>query len=339
MYPLAHLAHNIWTSTRRLRSSERVHIYFIVYNFINTIHSFNLLGTYGIVYKARNKETDAIVALKRIRLDDENEGIPCSAVREISLLKELHHPNIVELLDILHSPKKLTLVFEFLDSDLKKFLDTNVATNNDEESKLPGTKKSAKSAGTTDYYYGEAEGEVIKSFLYQLLKGVAYCHSKLVLHRDLKPQNLLISRQGQLKIADFGLARPFGAPVRSYSPEVVTLWYRSPDILLGSKFYSTSIDIWSIGCIFAEMVTGRPLASGNTVFDQLLKIQKVLGTPAQGDWPEFEEYLKEAVGANVITRVQKQQLTNSVAPMKFETLFPSLDSDGLDLLKVTRIVQ
>ena len=198
-------------------------------------------------------------------------------MREISLLKELRHPNIVELLDILHSPKKLTLVFEYLDSDLKKFLDTNVATNTEDTKQLKGSVSvSAKTSATTssskgantDYYYGEAEGEVIKSFLYQLLKGVAYCHSKLVLHRDLKPQNLLISRQGQLKIADFGLARPFGAPVRSYSPEVVTLWYRSPDILLGSKFYSTSIDMWSIGCIFAEMVTGRPLASGNTVFDQ-----------------------------------------------------------------------
>lgn len=291
--------------------------------------SFNL-GTYGIVYKARNKETDEIVALKRIRLDDENEGIPCSAVREISLLKELRHPNIVELLDILHSPKKLTLVFEYLDSDLKKFLDTNVVTN--DETKQKGGKKT-NTAGT-DYYYGEAEGEVIKSFLYQLLKGVSYCHCKLVLHRDLKPQNLLISRQGQLKIADFGLARPFGAPVRSYSPEVVTLWYRSPDILLGSKFYSTSIDMWSVGCIFAEMVTGRPLASGNTAFDQLLQIQKVLGTPTGSDWPEFEEYLKEAVEATLITTAQKQQLLVAVSAMKIEKLLPTLEADGVDLLKV-----
>ena len=273
------------------------------------------------------------MALKRIRLDDENEGIPCSAVREISLLKELRHPNIVDLLDILHSPKKLTLVFEYLDSDLKKFLDMNVATNDDTKPK--GGKKNSRSG--TDYYYGEAEDEVIKSFLYQLLKGVAYCHSKLVLHRDLKPQNLLISRQGQLKIADFGLARPFGAPVRSYSPEVVTLWYRSPDILLGSKFYSTSIDMWSVGCVFAEMVTGRPLASGNTAFDQLLKIQKVLGTPSSADWPDYEEYLKEAVEGGLVTRAQKQQLTAAVPAMKIEALLPALDPDGIDLLKVNRI--
>lgn len=249
------------------------------------------------------------------------------------MLKELRHPNIVELIDILHSPKKLTLVFEYLDSDLKKFLDTNVLTNQKGEEKTERHKSTSNR--DKDYYYGEAEDEVIKSFLYQLLKGVAYCHSKLVLHRDLKPQNLLISRQGQLKIADFGLARPFGAPVRSYSPEVVTLWYRSPDVLLGSKFYSTSIDMWSVGCIFAEMVTGRPFASGNTPYDQLLKIQKVLGTASLAEWPEYEEYLGAAVEGNLLTKTQKQQLTSSVPTMRFEALFPSLEPEGIDLLKVS----
>ena len=259
-------------------------------------------------------------------------------MREISLLKELRHPNIVELIDILHSPKKLTLVFEYLDSDLKKFLDTNVATNKEEKEEKNQRNKKVGMGKEKDYYYGEAEEEVIKSFLYQLLKGVAYCHSKLVLHRDLKPQNLLISRQGQLKIADFGLARPFGAPVRSYSPEVVTLWYRSPDVLLGSKFYSTSIDMWSIGCIFGEMVTGRPFASGNTSFDQLLKIQKLLGTPNSTEWPEFEEYLNSAIEANLINKSQKQQLLFSQPQMRFEVIFPTLEPEGIDLLKVKSLL-
>lgn len=245
----------------------------------------------------------------------------------------------MELIDILHSPKKLTLVFEYLDSDLKKFLDTNVATNvnsnknkTDNESLIGAEVEKEKEK---DYYYGEAEDEVIKSFLYQLLKGVAYCHSKLVLHRDLKPQNLLISRQGQLKIADFGLARPFGAPVRSYSPEVVTLWYRSPDVLLGSKYYSTSIDMWSIGCIFAEMVTGRPFASGNTSVDQFMKILKVLGSPNSTDWPEYEEILNEAVKGNFITKEQRNKILSVVPGIKFENLFPeAFESDGIDLMKV-----
>jgi len=181
-------------------------------------------GTYGIVYKAKNKETGEIVALKRIRLESVDEGVPCTAIREISLLKELNHPNIVRLYDVIHSEKKLTLVFEYLDQDLKKYLDD---------------------------CRGEIPLALTKSFLFQLLKGVAFCHEHKVLHRDLKPQNLLINRKGELKLADFGLARAFGIPVRSYSHEVVTLWYRPPDVLLGSRKYSTPIDIWSAGCIFA----------------------------------------------------------------------------------------
>lgn len=110
--------------------------------------------------------------------------------------------------------------------------------------------------------------------MYQLLKGIAFCHEHRVLHRDLKPQNLLINKKGELKLADFGLARAFGIPVRSYSHEVVTLWYRAPDVLMGSRKYGTPIDIWSAGCIFAEMITGRPLFPGTSASDQLLKIFK-----------------------------------------------------------------
>ena len=149
-------------------------------------------GTYGIVYKAKDRLSDTIVALKRIRLEAEDEGIPSTAIREISLLKELRHPNIVRLYDVVHTERKLTLVFEYLDQDLKKYLDVC-------ESGLNPT--------------------VVMSFLFQLLTGVAYCHHHRVLHRDLKPQNLLLNREGDLKLADFGLARAFGIPVRSYTHE------------------------------------------------------------------------------------------------------------------------
>ncbi|KAG9062872.1 cyclin-dependent serine/threonine protein kinase [Linnemannia hyalina] len=234
-------------------------------------------GTYGIVYKAQNRETNDVVALKRIRLDNEEEGVPCTAIREISLLKELKHANIVRLYDVLHTEKKLTLVFEFLDSDLKKFLDT---------------------------YSGDIDVLTIKQLMYQLLRGIAYCHEHRVLHRDLKPQNLLINKKGDLKLGDFGLARAFGIPVRSYSHEQ----------------YSTSIDIWSAGCIFAEMASGRPLFPGSSVKDQLLKIFKILGTPTEETWPglsKLPEYRPDFP---------------MYKPVPLVNLVPKLDGPGVDLL-------
>lgn len=219
-------------------------------------------GTYGVVYKARNRETGELVALKRIRLNSEDEGVPCTAIREIALLKELRHANIVRLYDVLHTENKLTLVFEYLDHDLKRYMDERG---------------------------GHLDIPTVKLFLAQLLRGVSYCHQKRVLHRDLKPQNLLINKRGELKLADFGLARAFGIPVRSYTHEVVTLWYRAPDVLMGSRKYSTPIDLWSAGCIFAEMITGRPMFAGNSPNDQLVRIFKVLGTPNEGIFPGISE--------------------------------------------------
>ncbi|XP_031796096.1 cyclin-dependent-like kinase 5 [Sarcophilus harrisii] len=154
---------------------------------------------------------------------------------------------------------KEMICFEFCDQDLKKYFDS---------------------------CNGDLDPEIVKSFLFQLLKGLGFCHSRNVLHRDLKPQNLLINRNGELKLADFGLARAFGIPVRCYSAEVVTLWYRPPDVLFGAKLYSTSIDMWSAGCIFAELANaGRPLFPGNDVDDQLKRIFRLLGTPTEEQWP------------------------------------------------------
>jgi len=218
-------------------------------------------GTYGVVYKAKDRIRNVLVALKKIRLESEDEGTPSTAVREVSILKQLQHPNIVQLYEVIHTETSLTLVFEYLDQDLKNYLDAC------------GDK------GIDEY--------TIKSFLYQLLQGIAHCHKNHILHRDLKPQNLLINMEGELKLADFGLARGFGIPVKKFTHEVVTLWYRPPDVLLGSTNYSTPVDIWGIGCIFAEMVTGRPLFCGTSDSDQLLKIFKVLGTPTLQEWPEI----------------------------------------------------
>jgi len=249
-------------------------------------------GTYGVVYKAQDPKGD-IYALKTIRLEAEDEGIPSTAIREISLLKELQHPNIVRLCDVIHTERKLTLVFEYLDQDLKKLL---------------------------DLCDGGLAGAMTQSFLYQLLRGIAYCHQHRVLHRDLKPQNLLINRDGALKLADFGLARAFGIPVRSYTHEVVTLWYRAPDVLMGSRKYSTPVDIWSVGCIFAEMVNGRPLFPGNTDADQLQKIFKVLGTPSESSWPTITELPDWKPNFPIFEA------------MSWSSIVPTLEVPGMELL-------
>lgn len=214
-------------------------------------------GTYGVVYKAKNRSTGRLVALKKIRLETEAEGVPSTAIREISLLKELEHPNVVSLIDVIHTNRKLYLVFEFIDMDLRKYMDS--CTDN-----MPL--------------------DLVRSYIWQLLQGVAYCHSHRVLHRDLKPQNLLVDRLGGIKLADFGLARAFGVPVRMYTHEVITLYYRPPEILLGAKYYSTAIDVWSLGCIFAEMITKKPLLPGDSEIDQLYKIFQLLGTPTESEW-------------------------------------------------------
>ncbi|KAK9448309.1 kinase-like domain-containing protein [Limtongia smithiae] len=219
-------------------------------------------GTYGVVYKARDTlHNNRVVALKKIRLEAEDEGVPSTAIREISLLRELRNENIVELLNIVHADNhKLYLVFEFLDLDLKKYMEA-----------IP-----------RNVSLGEA---MIKKFMSQLVAGTNYCHAHRILHRDLKPQNLLINKEGNLKLADFGLARSFGVPLRVYTHEVVTLWYRAPEILLGGRQYSTGVDIWSIGCIFAEMVTRKPLLPGDSEIDEIFQIFRLLGTPDEDCWP------------------------------------------------------
>jgi len=157
-------------------------------------------------------------------------------------------------------------------------------------------------------------------FLLQLIRGVAFCHASRVLHRDLKPQNLLVSADGILKIADFGLARTFGIPVRSYTHEVVTLWYRAPDVLLGSRKYSTPVDIWSCGCIFAEMQTGRALFPGKDDSDQILLIFKGLGTPTPETWPGMVELPNYKADLPPFPPKSREELVPGLEPIAHELL-------------------
>jgi serine/threonine protein kinase len=162
---------------------------------------------------------------------------------------------------------------------------------------------------------------LVKSYMHQLLSGIAFCHSHRVLHRDLKPQNLLIDREGHLKLADFGLARAFGVPVRTYTHEVVTLWYRAPEILLGSTQYSTPVDIWSVGCIFAELVTRQPLFPGDSEIDELFKIFQIMGTPTEETWP------------GISSLPDYKAAFPKWHPKSLSEIVPGMDEDGLDLLQ------
>jgi serine/threonine protein kinase len=191
-------------------------------------------GTYGVVHRARNIKTGAAVALKIMNaFDEEGEGVPSSALREIAALRLLRHPNIVGLLDVQHDVDRTCLVFEFVDRDLRKYL---VAT----------VKEPVDFARAA-------------SFAQQLLRGIDFCHGQGVIHRDLKPENVLVNSAGELKIADFGLARAFALPVKQLTHEVVTLWYRAPEILMGATHYSVGVDTWAAGCIIAELFRRKPL--------------------------------------------------------------------------------
>jgi len=227
---------------------------------------YNLLeklgeGTYGKVYKAEHNETGRHYALKEIPIQYEEEGVPSTAIREVSLLKECDHPNVIRLHEVLSVPSALYLVFESLDMDLRMYL------------------KNPSLGGFRDPRW-------LRSGCYQCISGIDFCHGKRILHRDLKPQNVLIDVKGyRLKLADFGLARAFSVPLRPYTHEVVTLWYRAPEILLGTSKYATPVDVWSLGCIAAEMATAKALFPGDSEIDTLFRIFRVLGTPTDEVWP------------------------------------------------------
>ncbi|CAM9557144.1 unnamed protein product [Lampetra fluviatilis] len=216
-------------------------------------------GSYATVFKGISRVTWQFVALKVVYIHEE-EGAPFNTIREVSLLKTLKHANIVLLHDIVYTQHALTLVFEYLETDLHQYMDRHP---------------------------GGLNAHNVKLFLLQLLRGLAYTHSRGILHRDVKPHNLLLGASGELKLADFGMARAQSVPSRSYSSEVATLWYRPPDALLGSTRYSSGLDMWAVGCIFVEMLQGMVIFPGVPgVWDQMERVWQVLGTPNEEEWPE-----------------------------------------------------
>ncbi|KAJ8637420.1 hypothetical protein MRB53_011687 [Persea americana] len=247
-------------------------------------------GTDDVFYKAHDLVTNETVAIKKIQDDD---GIPTQAFRQIAML-EIPHRNMVRLKNVVYNGEMLYLVFEHMDLDLKTYMDS-----------CPDFAK---------------DQHLIKRFLYQILVGVAHIHSHWLLHRDLKPQNLLIDHTNALKLANFGLARRFDIPVRAFTPQVSTLWYRAPELLLGLPFYTTHVDVWSVGCIFAEMANQKPLFPGVTEIDELHKIFSILGSPTEETWPGVPQL------ADFKSNLAK-------CPAKdLATVVPGLDPAGIDLL-------
>lgn len=257
------------------RSKVRVIDKYKVVGFISS-------GTYGRVYKALGRQGQTgEFAIKKFKPDKEGEqvtytGISQSAVREMALCSELSHPNVIRLIEIILEDKCIFMVFEYAEHDLLQIIHHHT-----QQPRHP------------------IPASTVKSIMFQLLNGCQYLHTNWVLHRDLKPANIMVTSAGEVKIGDLGLARLFYKPLHalfSGDKVVVTIWYRAPELLLGSKHYTPAIDMWAIGCIFAELLSLRPIFKGEEAKmdnkktvpfqrNQMQKIVDIMGLPTKDRWP------------------------------------------------------
>ncbi|QUC22142.1 uncharacterized protein UV8b_06383 [Ustilaginoidea virens] len=261
-------------------------------------------GTYGWVTRGMERSTGRVVALKRLKLDQsDRNGLPVTGLREIQILQNCKHRNIVRLQDVVvgddmpRLDNSIYLVLEFVEHDLKGILED-----------MP-----------EPFLFSE-----IKQLLLQLTTGLSYLHDHWLLHRDLKTSNLLLNNRGQLKIADFGMARYVGDPSPRLTQLVVTLWYRAPELLLGTSTYGAAIDMWSVGCIFGELITREPLLRGSNEVDQMAKIFELCGVPTDDSWPGF----RKLPNARNLKLPKNPQTTGSVIRARF----PNMTTAGASLL-------
>ncbi|XP_015588125.1 cyclin-dependent kinase 20 [Cephus cinctus] len=253
-------------------------------------------GAHGLVLKAYDTVNKREVALKKVLLKRIEDGIPTSVIREVKTLQQLKHPYIAELLDVFPVGLDFVMVFEYMPSGLWELL-----------------KDNDKPLNTSQ----------IKCYIKMLLEGVAYMHENNIMHRDLKPANLLINSEGILKIADFGLSRLMWSDnTKPYSHQVATRWYRAPELLYGARFYTAGIDMWSVGCIFGEMLNNAPLFPGETDIEQLAIVLRLLGTPTSESWPE----MTMLPDYNKITFPYHRGVP-------WEHILPDAHSDAIDLIK------
>ncbi|KAH6820565.1 hypothetical protein C2S53_011126 [Perilla frutescens var. hirtella] len=271
-------------------------------NFFRSMPRYKVIGKIGEggfanVYMAHDFSTNLNVAVKRIPFTKKMNGLPSMVLREISVLKELEHENVVRLLDVRITSNDFALVFEYLDYDLHRLMERDSEP---------------------------LEARLVKGFLFQILQGLSYCHSQKVMHRDLKPRNVLFDRATKtVKLADFGYARTFDVTHDSrYSTEVTTRAYRAPELLLRSP-YSSAVDIWSAGCLFAEMVNREPLFDGPSYAVCMTMIIRAFGVPSETEWP--------GITSQCLKVCQLQKIPYAPTP-KLGDLVPGLEPEGLDLL-------
>jgi serine/threonine protein kinase len=250
-------------------------------------------GTSGSVFRCFDTQNQEYVAMKVIKMDQEEDGVPAASLREVTILQNINHPNIIKIIHRETNDGNLMIILEYMETDLRNYI-------YHKRSALPPA--------------------LLQSYAYQLLSGINYLHSNGYIHRDITPSNILINKFGLLKIGDFGKARIYRHPMKRSICEMPSLWYMAPELLIEADHYGLEIDVWSAGCVIAEMARGTVLFGGDSPVDQMILICKALGTPTEKEWLEFRSLIDQHI------KLPPEQTK------PIESHFPNVDEKLVDLI-------